>query len=110
MVIHIQNTPIASGAVMAPLRFEYIAHEAVASSFVFGVAQMEAPENGHLPRVSSHRLQERPHEHEEENMKEGQHDTHVEVVYTSRVESAGNNKERIFLLITRGPQTRTTYE
>ena len=54
VVIHVEDTPVAATAVMAPLWLENIAHEAITASFVLRVAQMEAPEDGHLPRVSGH--------------------------------------------------------
>ena len=53
---------------MASLGFEYVAHEAVSSPFVFVVTKMEAPEYWHLSRISGHRLKEGPYQHEEEKV------------------------------------------
>lgn len=58
MMVHVQDASVAGRAMMAPFGFENIAHQAVASSLVFVVAQVEAPEDGHLTRVGRHRLEE----------------------------------------------------
>jgi len=53
-MVHVENASVASGAVMASLWFENIAHQAVTTSLILIVSQMEAPEHGHLPGISSH--------------------------------------------------------
>lgn len=60
MMVHVKHAPVACGAVMASLRLENIAHEAVSTTLVLIVTQVKAPENGHLSRISRHRLKERP--------------------------------------------------
>ena len=65
VVIHVQYASIARRAVMASLWLENVAHKAVASSFVLRVSQVESPEDGDLPRVCGHGLDEGPDEHEE---------------------------------------------
>lgn len=60
MVIHVQNTPIANRAMMASLWFENVAHETVTTTFLFWVAQVEAPKHWNLTWVSGHCLHERP--------------------------------------------------
>ena len=51
---------------MAALRLENVAHQAVSAPFVLRVAQVKSPENGHLAGVGGHGLDEAPDEHEEE--------------------------------------------
>ena len=63
VVIHVKHATIAGGTVMASFRFEYIAHQAISPSFVFVVAEMEAPEYWYLPWIRSHRLKKRPKQH-----------------------------------------------
>ena len=58
---------------MATLRLKDIAHEAVAATLLFWVAQMEAPKYGHLSGVCSHGLNETPHEHNEQEVEHHQH-------------------------------------
>jgi len=79
-MVHIQNTPIASRAVMASFRLKNIAHQAVASALILGISQMEAPEDWHLTGVGSHGLNERPYEHVEEDMEDCEHSQHFDVV------------------------------
>ena len=50
---------------MAALGLEHIAHEAVAASLVFVVAEVEAPKDWHLTWVRGHGLEEGPEEHYE---------------------------------------------
>ena len=71
-MVHVQHTPFAGGAVMAAFRLEDVAVQTVTTALVLGVAQMEAPEDGHLSRVSRHRLDEGPHKHDEEQVEKGQ--------------------------------------
>ena len=63
VMIHVEYASVARRAMMASLRLEHIAHKTVTTSFVLVVAKMEAPEYGHLPRISRHCLKERPQEH-----------------------------------------------
>jgi hypothetical protein len=58
VMVHVENATIAGRAVMASLRLEHVAHQAVASALIFSVAQVESPENRHLSRVCGHRLEE----------------------------------------------------
>ena len=60
MVVHVEDAPVACGAVVAPVRFEHVADEAVAAALWLVVAQVEAPERWHLPRIAVHCLKERP--------------------------------------------------
>jgi hypothetical protein len=53
---------------MASLWLKDIAHQAVASAFVFRITQMETPKYRYLSRISSHSLDEGPDKHDEENM------------------------------------------
>jgi hypothetical protein len=53
---------------MASLGFKDIAHQAVASAFVFGITQMETPKYRYLPRISSHCLDEGPQKHDKKYM------------------------------------------
>jgi hypothetical protein len=57
-MVHVENAPVAGGAMMAALRLENIAHQAVTTSFVLRVTEMEAPKDWHLSRICSHRLHE----------------------------------------------------
>ena len=65
VMVHVEDAAVAGGAVMAPLRLEDVAHEAVASSLVLRVTQVKAPEDWHLARICRHGLNEGPDEHEE---------------------------------------------
>ena len=60
MMIHVKYTSVASRTVMASFRLEHIAHEAVTTTLVLIVSQVEAPENRDLSRIRRHRLKERP--------------------------------------------------
>ena len=71
VVVHVEHTPVAGRAVVAPLRLEHIAHQAVPPPLVLIVPLMESlklmmrggkeyPENGDLARVSEHCLAEAP--------------------------------------------------
>ena len=53
---------------MASLRLEDVAHEAIAATLVLWVTIVLAPEDGHLARICRHALNEGPDEHEEEKM------------------------------------------
>jgi hypothetical protein len=66
MMIHVKHASITGRAVMAPLRLKYIAHQAISSSLVFVITEMEAPKNRNLARIGGHGLKERPHQHKEE--------------------------------------------
>ena len=75
-MVHIEHAAIANGAVVATLRLEDVAHEAVAAAFLLWIAQMETPEHGYLSGVRSHCLDETPDEHEEQQVEhyEQKHD------------------------------------
>ena len=60
MVIHVENTTITNRAMMASLWFENVTHETVTTTFLFWVAQVEAPKHWHLTWVSGHGLYEGP--------------------------------------------------
>jgi hypothetical protein len=47
---------------MASLRFENVAHQAVSPSFILRVSQIEAPEYRDLTWVSEHGLEEGPNQ------------------------------------------------
>lgn len=66
---------------MTPLRFEHIAHQAIATAFVLCIAQVETPEHRHLARVSSHYLEERPHQHAETDVEEYQNHSRIHICY-----------------------------
>lgn len=57
VVVHVQDASIASGAVMAALGLEDVAHETIAAALILGVTQMEAPEDRHLTGVCRHCLE-----------------------------------------------------
>ena len=71
-MVHVENTTIAGGAMMAALWLENIAHETVTASLVLWVTEMEAPEYWYLSWVSCHALNEGPDQHKEENMEYGE--------------------------------------
>ena len=58
VVVHVEHASVARRTVMATLWLEHIAHEAVATSLVFVVTQVETPKYWHLAWVSRHRLEE----------------------------------------------------
>ena len=89
-MVHVEHTPVAGGTVMAPFRLKNIAHQAVSSSLVLRIAKMEPPEDWNLTRIGSHRLYERPNEHEKDNIENCEHD------YDSRVVCV---KEKLELLM-----------
>ena len=68
MVVHVEYTTVARRTVMASLGLKDIAHQTVASAFVFRITQMKTPKYRYLPRISSHSLDEGPDKHDEENM------------------------------------------
>lgn len=70
-MVHIQHAPIAGRAVIAPLRLENIAHQAISTSFILWVAQVEAPKHWDLARVGGHWLEKGPYQQYEEDMEEG---------------------------------------
>jgi len=53
---------------MASLWLEHVAHQAISSSFVFVISQMESPKDWHLARISGHRLEERPYQHDKNHI------------------------------------------
>jgi len=55
---------------MAAFWLENVAHKAVTASFVLWITEMEAPEDGHLTRISCHTLNEGPHEQDEEHVED----------------------------------------
>ena len=57
---------------MAPFWLEDVAHEAVPPAFVLGVAQVEAPEDGDLPGVGGHALEEGPQQQEEKHVEKNE--------------------------------------
>ena len=67
-MVHVEDAAIARGAMMASLRLEDVAHEAIAATLVLWVTIVLAPEDGHLARICRHALNEGPDEHEEEKM------------------------------------------
>ena len=66
---------------MAPFGLKNVAHEAISASLVFGVAPLEAPEDGHLARVGGHGLDEGPDHHEEDQVEGGEQHEHRLVVF-----------------------------
>ena len=60
VVIHVDDTPIADGAVMTSLRLKQIAHQTVAFSFFLTIVYMEAPERRNLAWVCHYHLNETP--------------------------------------------------
>lgn len=79
-MVHIEHASIAGRTMVTSFRFENIAHEAVSTSFIFGITQMEAPKHWDLTRIGGHCLEEGPKKHDEEEMEESQHDHHRNVV------------------------------
>ena len=69
VMIHVEHTSVAHRAVVTPLWLEHVAHQAIPPALVFWIAQVKAPEDGYLPRVSSHRLDKRPQKHYEQHVK-----------------------------------------
>jgi len=57
-MVHVKNAPVAGRAMMAALWLENIAHQAVTTSFVLRVTEMEAPKDWHLSGICRHRLHE----------------------------------------------------
>jgi len=55
---------------MAPFRFEHIAHQAVPPPLILIVSLVKSPENWHLAGISEHCLEEAPKKHEREDMEE----------------------------------------
>ena len=47
---------------MAPFWFKNVAHETVATTLLFRIAQMEAPKHRNLARVRCHRLYKGPNQ------------------------------------------------
>ena len=80
-MVHIEHTPIATRAMMASFRFEYVTHQTVSTALILRVTQVEAPEDWNLTWVSGHRLDEGPDEHDEENMEESEQDYDSCIVY-----------------------------
>ena len=54
VMVHVQHTSIAGGAVMAAFGLEYVAHETVSTTLVLWVTQMESPEDRHLTWIGRH--------------------------------------------------------
>ena len=63
-MIHIEDTSITRRTMVTSLRFEHVTHETISSSFILSITQVEAPEDGDLTRVSSHRLEKGPDKHD----------------------------------------------
>lgn len=68
MMVHVQHASVAGRAVVAPVRLEYVADEAVATTLRLVVAEVEAPERWHLPRITVHGLEEGPYQHQKEHV------------------------------------------
>ena len=79
-MVHVEDAAIAARAVMATLRLEYVAHQAVSAPFVLRVAQVKSPENGHLAGVGGHGLDEAPDEHEEEHVEDGEQNDYSPII------------------------------
>jgi len=77
MVIHVKHTSIASRAMMASLWLEYVAHQTITPTLVLRITQMEAPKDWHLSRISSHSLDERPNQHEKQQVEKRKQYAHV---------------------------------
>lgn len=99
VMVHVQHTPVASRAVMASLRLEYIAHQAVPPSFILRVSQVEAPEYRHLSWVCEHGLEEGPNEEYEDHVECDQQHVDTGVFCTVGVRQVG------YLLSTLGSHT-----
>jgi hypothetical protein len=69
VMVHVEHTSVAHRAMVTSLWLEHVAHQAIPPTLVLWVSQVKAPENGDLPRVSSHGLDERPQKHEEKHVK-----------------------------------------
>lgn len=69
-MVHVEHAPVASAAVMASLGFENVAHQAIATTLVLRVAQVEAPKDRNLAGVSGHGLDEGPDKHDEEHVED----------------------------------------
>ena len=80
MVVHVEHTAVATRAVMASFGFEYIAHQTISTALVLRITQVEAPEDRDLTWVCSHRLNERPNEHYEEDVEEAQENDNSGIV------------------------------
>ena len=64
MMVHIENTSIAGGTVMAAFWLKDIAHQAVSTSLVFRISPLHTPVRLHLSRICCHRHYEGPNHHE----------------------------------------------
>ena len=69
MVVHVEHAPVASRAMVTSFGLKDVAHQTVPASFVFWVAQMEAPEYGNLARVCGHGLEKGPNQKDEDDVK-----------------------------------------
>ena len=70
---------------MATLRFKDVAHQAVTSTLVFRVTQMESPKDWDLSRIGSHRLYETPYQHYEEDMEHSQEKNNSPIIYQKQI-------------------------
>ena len=68
MMVHVQHASVATGTMVASFRFEDVTHEAISTSLIFRIAEMEAPEHWNLAWIGSHRLDEGPHHHYEHDV------------------------------------------
>ena len=68
VMIHVKDTSVTAGTVMASFRLEDIAHKAVVSSLVLWISQVETPKHRHLAWICDHCLEKRPQKHEKDHM------------------------------------------
>jgi len=59
-MVHVEHTAVADAAVVTPLWFEYMTHEAVSFALGLCVSDVEAPVGRHLAGVGEHGLHEAP--------------------------------------------------
>ena len=81
VVVHVEHTPIARLAMMAPLRLENVAHQTVTTSFNFRIAHVESPKDGNLAGFHSHGLVEGPDHHDEEEVEDAEEKKHAPIVF-----------------------------
>jgi hypothetical protein len=52
MMVHVEHTAIADGAMMASVRFKHVTHQAVSFSLRFRVTHLKAPIRRNLSRLT----------------------------------------------------------
>ena len=74
VMVHVEHTSVARRAMMASLWLENVTHQTITTTLILWVTKMEAPKDWNLSWVSSHRLYERPYQHEKEYIEDTKHE------------------------------------